>query len=74
MTKCTAQKHKKQPDKALHWTGIPLRSIPASELQRRPCCRTQNPAWDVERYVAPIFPLRIMDKERRCFLRRIYFV
>jgi hypothetical protein len=22
------------PNKALHWTGIPLRSIPASELGR----------------------------------------
>jgi hypothetical protein len=24
------------PNKALHWTGIPLRSIPASELGRSP--------------------------------------
>ena len=24
----------KRQNKALHWTGIPLRSIPASELQR----------------------------------------
>jgi len=26
------QKIKEQPNKALHWTGIPLRFIPASEL------------------------------------------
>jgi len=28
------QKIKEQPNKALHWTGIPLRSILASELGR----------------------------------------
>jgi len=29
------------PNKALHWTGIPLRSIPASELGRSPERMTQ---------------------------------
>jgi hypothetical protein len=28
------QKIKGQPNNALHWTGIPLPSIPASELKR----------------------------------------
>jgi hypothetical protein len=28
------QKIKEQPNKALHWSGIPLRSIPASKLGR----------------------------------------
>jgi hypothetical protein len=31
MTTCSEQKIKEQPNKALHWTEIPLRSIPASE-------------------------------------------
>ena len=34
MTTRSEQKIKEQPKKALPWTGIPLRSIPASELGR----------------------------------------
>jgi len=34
MTTRSEQKIKEQPNKALRWTGIPLRFIPASELGR----------------------------------------
>jgi len=32
MTTRSEQKVKEQPNKALHWTGIPPRFIPASEF------------------------------------------
>ena len=32
MTTRSEQKIKEQPNKTLHWTGVSLRSIPASEL------------------------------------------